>query len=463
MIGHCRFSRVSSALAIVAIFLLAGSPASGQDYEELPLYQANNKPVQAWSQLTSAALDDKTKSILGMLGGDPLDAAAFDQYFNDIVFPMFAQWKDVKIGTRTVSPLAEGINGVKLSDLRVRFKREFLNKATNPAAHEHLNDLTVKKMDQIASGNFHPVVRANALLMMGDLNDSESTGAPWKPALPYLWKYATAKNSIDAVRVPAWRGLVRFATQNGIDADHRQAAISAAVDALQKRNDLAGTTQDGKDWICCRAIDVLIALNNPPPNADVSKALLDTIKDNSTSMAIRTAAAGALATIKLNVPQNFDPAALAKTLGNIAVDDYKKELETAAAHNMPIVVGRLAQQLGDIRQGLVGSDGKGGVRAMSATADLQQYVDSLIGPLDNLIAACGTKQADPPTPTTPAYGGAPVVIPIDRQKPIEDALANAGNSLDAAVQRAAGGPAAPGTTAPATTPAQQPENPLGLN
>ncbi|HTQ38775.1 MAG TPA: hypothetical protein VMJ32_07090 [Pirellulales bacterium] len=451
------------------VLLTACIQAHAQDYDELPLFQVNNKPIQAWSQLNSA-LDDKTKSVAGMLGGDAMDTTAFDQYFNDIVFPLFTEWKDVKIGSRIVSPLAEGIGGRNPPGMRALFKHDFAAKATNTAAHERLNDLTLKKMDEIASGNFHPVVRANAVMMIADLNDTDTNGpasnpSPWKQALPILWKYATAKDSTDAVRIPAWRGLVRQAqAPGGIDADHRPAVIGAAVDALQKRNDLGGGTQDAKDWICRRAIDVLVALygatpSGAAPNPDVTAALFDTINDSSTSVTVRAAAAAATAKVKLNLPQNFDPNALAKSLGKLAVDDYKNELDTASANHAPIVADRLAQQLGEIRQGFVGGDGNGGVRVMSTAPDFQKYVDSMIGALDNVIAACSTQPLPAPTPTQPAYGGASLVIPIDRQRPISEAIAAAGATLEAAVQREAAAPAAVPGAAPRKSALDN--NPLG--
>jgi hypothetical protein len=235
---------------------------------------------------------------------------------------------------------------------------------------------------------------------------------------------------------------------------------------LQKRNDLGGSTQDAKDWICRRAIDVLVALNDPAkPNNDVSTVLLATINDHATSVTIRAAAAAALSKIKLAVPQNFNADNLTKSLGQLAVDAYKNELD-AATHELPIVPDRLAIQLGEVRLGLVGEGtGGGGVRALSTSPDSQKYVDSLIGPLDGLIAACNTQPLAAPTPSPPAYGGGEIVIPIDRQKSIADAIANAGSSLEAAIQREGSAPAsAPaGGAAPATAPGKSTpdNNPLG--
>ena len=62
--------------------------------------------------------------------------------------------------------------------MRYDFKQQFASKASNAAAREHLNTLALAKMDQIASGNFHPVCRANAMMMIADLEDPGSV--PYK-------------------------------------------------------------------------------------------------------------------------------------------------------------------------------------------------------------------------------------------------------------------------------------------
>jgi hypothetical protein len=449
-----QFCVLRFAVAATALLAMCIS-AHAQDYDELPLFQLNGKPVQGWSQL-GGPLNEKTTAITQMLSGsDPLDAATFDQYFNEIVFPLFTEWKDIKQGGKTVSPLVEGLSGVNTQKMRERFKSTFAQKATSAAAHERLNDLTLKKMDQIANGNFHPVVRANAVMMIAELNDSDSgaSNTPWKKALPYLLSYVTAAQPVDAVRVPAWRGIVRQAL-GGVDSNDRPQIIRAALQTLQQRNNAGGHGQDAQDWICRRAIDTLVALKDDP-KGELSKALLDTINDANTSLTIRAAAAGALANFKFVPPAGFDASALAKTLGKLAVEDYKYELDQDAKHH-PMVPDRLKQHLGEIRQGLVGTDGSSGLRAMSMVADVQQYVNSLISPIDNLVAACATPLSAAPTATTVGYNGAAVVVPIDRQQDLAAKIADAGANLESAVTRSEA--AAPAANPPGAKPDKAPQN-----
>lgn len=446
-------------LAALVVCFIAGRRASAQDYEELPLFQdPNGKPIQSWSGL-GGPMRDKSDAIGKMLSGESgMVPADFDQYFNEIVFPLFTQWKPVKGASgKETSPLVEGLGGVNPPTMRNRFKRDYAAKATNSAAHEHLNELALDKMKQIATGNFHPVLRANAVMMIAELNDTDPNGPAWKKALPVLISLASAKDAIDAVRVPAWRGLVRQA-QAGPDSSGRAQLIGAALQALADRNNVSGG-QDARDWISRRAIDVLVALNDPDANSAIAKAVLETLNDASTSLTIRTAAAEALSKMKFKPPADFNATALAKTLGKIAIEDYKSELAQNAKQK-PMIVDRLKQQLQQIKLGLVGTDGNGGVRAMSQAADTQQYINSLLPSIDGLIAACNVPLLDPPAPST-GVGNTVVVIPIDRQKNIAEALATSGATLEVAVTRGEG--AAP-AGAPGAAPAGKAppaENPLG--
>jgi len=68
--------------------------------------------------------------------------------------------------------------------MRAQFKANFTAKATNPAAREHLNSITLAKMDEIASGNFHPICRANAMMMITSLSENADLEKPWKKPFP---------------------------------------------------------------------------------------------------------------------------------------------------------------------------------------------------------------------------------------------------------------------------------------
>jgi hypothetical protein len=436
--------------------------AADQNYDELPFFDAGGgAKIQTWSRLT---LMDEAKPggvVPEILSGVQPPNAVFDTFFNDKMFPLFAQWRDIKgTGGKMYSPFVDGPGGI-VSPARMRglFKSGFAVKATNTVVRQHLNDITLKKMDEIASGNFHPYCRANAMIMIADLNEAEPD-RPYKPAAPVLLKAVTAPTSVDAVRVEALRGLVRQA-RAGITGDLRGQVLNAMLALQAQRTPPEGRSQDGHDWISRRAIDVLEAMGDPGPNAAVLNGLMKTVEDQSASLAVRTTAAHALASINYAPPQNFNAAKWIEALGRLAIDCYKGELANAASQHTPIVADRLKQQLTEVRTGLAGPDGTKGLLGLSAAIKPNQDLARLlVTQIDNLIAKCATPSlpATPPSTTTPpGLSDVYMILPADPQKPLADAIQKAGEELEAALKRgpAAPAPAPAGTGAPGGAPAGQ--------
>ena len=78
------------------------------------------------------------------------------------------QWKDRQIGghTRPISMASKGQYGCHPLQIE---DASFAVKGTNQAAHDELNRITLDKMQAIASDNYHPTVRLNSMLLIGDL------------------------------------------------------------------------------------------------------------------------------------------------------------------------------------------------------------------------------------------------------------------------------------------------------
>ena len=409
-----------SAGLMLASFLVAERAQAQQQYKEMPA----PADAKTWSKAMTFL---GRKDIEEMLRGNAtFDAKAFDKFYNELLFPHFTRSENFQ----------DFAHRVDLPKMRRMLKSD-LNAAKVPQVHEHLNEITLKFMDDVAQDDYYPAARANAMIMIADLNEADPNGKPWKNALPALLKGITAPTSIDAVRVPALRGVVRHA-QAGIDASARQPVMTTMLALLKERTPPAGRTADAHDWIGRRAIDVLVAMGEPGENGAVADALAKVIEDNAASVSIRSAAAAALANPKLTPPQNFDAMTLAKSIGAVGVDAYKNELAEASAQFKPIAADRLKQHLSQLRCGLAGEGGKGGVIAMSKDAKLQQYVTALVKEIDNLQAACDTAPLPQPIPPLRSAGSdLPPLIPIDTQAPLAKAITQAGGNLEAALGRTA--------------------------
>ncbi len=287
------------------------------------------------------------------------------------------------------------------------------------------------------------------MMLIADLNQTEPA-TPFPNALPALLKGVTAPTSIDAVRVSALRGLLRHA-QSGI-ATNAQPGVIAAMLALQaQRTPPADRTQEGHDWICRRAIDVLEAMKNPGQNGAVMNALVKTIDDSTASTAVRATAARALGNIPYTPPQNFNVGPWIKSLGKLAADCCKSEIANAAKNRKPIVPDRLKAQLGEVSIGLAGADGAKGMILLAGTnkpnVDLAKLV---VSQNVNIIAKCATPvPAAAPAEIVTIAGQTDqyMVLPPDPQKPLIEAIQKAVQDLEAALQHGPG--AAPADAAPA--------------
>ena len=73
----------------------------------------------------------------------------------------------------------------KLAALRDQLFTRYINTAKSQGARDHLNSKTLLAMGAIAKGAYHPAVRYNAALIVGQLEPT--SGTPLPPATPTGW------------------------------------------------------------------------------------------------------------------------------------------------------------------------------------------------------------------------------------------------------------------------------------
>ena len=180
----------------------ASSP--DQNYDELPVNELLKKQQFEISRI----LIDGTFPAAG--------PATFDQFYLDYFLP---RWSLVR-------------NITSLPDYRHQLRNNF-QKAKGRAVHNHLNALVLAFMSKLAAGNFHPAVRVNAMLMIGELNDVESVGGtaavPMAEALNVLIGAVESDKVPDAVRAAAMVGILRHAEAGIRDEDARRSTAAAML------------------------------------------------------------------------------------------------------------------------------------------------------------------------------------------------------------------------------------------
>ena len=137
----------------------ATSPDAEQAYKE--------------DQVNEALKKDHFKIAGELMDGKPPAGgwAEFDSYYSDY---FLARWS--VLGKSDHRPIAN------LPECRKQVRND-LHRAKGDV-HDHLNALVLEFMKAHAAENYHPAVRVNAMLMIGDLNRVEPTGSAAAIPLP---------------------------------------------------------------------------------------------------------------------------------------------------------------------------------------------------------------------------------------------------------------------------------------
>lgn len=320
------------------------------------------KDALTLAKKTRRTFRDNVMSVLG--GGAPINSD-FRNWFEKVIFAEMTQ----------TDP--EGLQ--QIPKKRQEFFRYYLQKSgVPPNVHEELYKLAGTKMREIVQGNYHPAVRYNAMLIIGELNEQEAAGAnsPAVPLVsilrPILLAEFTNAGQIEAVRVAALLGILRHAELDGrrpasqrrIAVADRDAIVSEMLKLLTTKDPPKGRTEGAHRWMQRRAIDVLGALRSEGKAGEVTAELVRIIRDAKLPISYRCTAAAAIGQLelksnKVNVRKGIESLvalALSACEGEIA------RLESARAE--------LTKKPTGIRRGPVGTRN---VLGGAVATDAQEY------------------------------------------------------------------------------------------
>jgi hypothetical protein len=339
--------------------------------------------------------------VQGVFRGDkPIDTkesvdtkgntVSLDEFFRDIMFRSWTHPDNLEKGTKKT----------KITEDRLWITQTLLKgQEKNPAAHEHLRELIRDIMSKFAVGPYHPALRYNAILLIGELNEREpaTVGAkrpaqPWLAVLPVLLDNASEPRQIDPVRVAALIGIRR----------HSQANLPAAakvqiVDRLRPfltAQPPANRSPEGHAWMQRLVIEILGNVGTVGQANVVVTDLNNILVDTSKPLSLRCAAARALGKLRdLDASTltglSLTPQQLAGQMGAVAVEACRIEIEwlkeqmekriaqlEAAAGGGPGAVGG-AREGEDLGIGLFAGGGGEGEAIVDAGDPVLARVDQL--------------------------------------------------------------------------------------
>ncbi len=214
--------------------------------------------------------------------------------------------------------------------------RNDLFKGKSGPPYDRLLKMAFNGMKRLSSSpEYHPAVRFNAMLALGELNVQENPPGSIARVVPLPEArrelLAALKDSdSDAVKVAALVGLSRHAGIAAADPQARAALAGEAVPLLldlAKSSPPAGRSPEGHAWMRAMAIDVLAALKLSGADGSIVTALAEIAGDKNAPMLTRMAAARAIGALDFQGVGQLAPSKIAAPLGQLAVDACSVELD----------------------------------------------------------------------------------------------------------------------------------------
>jgi len=296
-------SRIVFAQAGGAEENATAAAASAGSYTEDPVDQTQKKKINdIGAMLRAGNFTDNQQEI------------DFDTYYKTYALPRWTQLST-------------------LGNLRDYHKELFNNLAQaitkGRQVHDHLNELVLDYMSKLAkSDKYHPAVRYNAMLTIGDLNAVEGfQPTPLESALRVLLDTVNDANQIVPVKIAALIGINRHMAAGGANPQI-QNQILAAMLKIADGTDAAETSDPGREWMRRLAVEILGLLGNPGDKNRVVEVLSVIIGDAKVPFSLRAAAAESLGKLKFAGAAGLNPVELAKPLAQLVLDACNAELSS---------------------------------------------------------------------------------------------------------------------------------------
>jgi len=261
-----------------------------------------------------------------------------------------------------------------------RYRQDLAGHFRTAKSGEVRADLTRLVLDfltKLVGGKYHPAVKVNAMLMIGELNRVEQAGkeaaVPLPEALDVLIAAVKSTKLSEGLRATAMVGVLRHASA-GIQGGDAQKKVSDAMLRLAGADLPTGSAPSGRAWIVAQAVETLGALGSVGENNDVFTAIVKLAADAKLPFLVRCSAADALGRLSYSSTSGIDPVETAVVLRQLAIDVCKEELRATKDTGTPVSRRRMLHRLGAVRTALDGDDEKThkGIASLPAKDPAQQ-------------------------------------------------------------------------------------------
>lgn len=312
-IGFRFMSAMTPCWAVIAVVLVVAETALAQEYRQLPIVDG----IRLGNVAVARRVIHNPETYL-------TEKQRFQDYFTKYYFPAMTRYSP--------DDLAE------LGKLRFDLFNQYLWQATSETIQKDLTDLVYKYMWQIAKDrHFHPAVRYNAILVLGQLDEQYATngGARPRPPTPLPKANALLTSVAGAAKVPplllvgALVGLERHAKyKDNLPPSNIDNMSKVMLKLIAEKEPPGDASSNVHYWIKRLAAGVLAELGTAGPNNEIHAAFLQLLGDQQMPLDDRCQVAGMLGKLNYAGPAP-DGQAAAKQIVTLLNDVCKHEVKKA--------------------------------------------------------------------------------------------------------------------------------------
>ena len=386
--GRSRWKSIVT-LAALAVGCVTTLTASAQSYRAL-----KPTPVAA-----AKAISGKVATILRDTNNPgEEETKLLNEFFMKHIFP-----------SMTVYDPPEALGQIAV--VRDQLFTRYINTAKSQGARDYLTSNTLKAMDAIAKGYYHPASRYNAALIIGQLNDASAKPLPaaTEPLLALLEndEFKSGNSTVEvptALKLAALIGLQRRI--DGMDPALAERLTKAATAVALRKEAPEDASPEAYGWVRKQAAKLLakqVAKGMTPP---VQATFVALISDKSINLDDRCNIAQFLKPDMYKAAQGVDVEAMTTALGELSkqvlaleAKDAKK-FEDAVYQNGAFATGPGGGGMGMSRgmemgmgRGMEGGMGMGMMpEETGPNYERRRMIDRLLAIADgaNAVAAGGT-------------------------------------------------------------------------
>ncbi|MEE2844458.1 MAG: hypothetical protein VX761_08100 [Planctomycetota bacterium] len=220
---------------------------------------------------------------------------------------------------------------------RLEFIKELTMICTDNSIHSHVVDqIAIPQMTAFLQENYHPVVKYNAMLIIGQLNsqviitnEGRSVPVPLPAALTFMVDAIKSGTETDAILLASWIGVLRHVRLNRLNQNIAGSdIITIAGEAMKLLNQVtppANRSAGGQVWLQRRAIDVLAMIGQD--DQKILPKILSVIQDEKAAMSLRLTAARALKYFNYSPSTQVPVETTSNALGTLIVRICRNEID----------------------------------------------------------------------------------------------------------------------------------------